>query len=107
MSIVDSMENCPVCGLPKDLCVCVSLEEEEEKIKVRVERRRYNKPATIIEGIDGKYHNLNEIAKSLKKKLACGGSVKDGKIILLGDHRHIVPEILTKLGFKKEQIEVL
>jgi len=107
MSIVDSMENCPVCGLPNDLCVCLSLEAEEEKIKVRVERRRYNKPATIIEGIDGKHHNLNEIAKTLKRKLACGGSIKDGKIILLGDHRHVVPEILSKLGFKKESIEVL
>ncbi len=101
------MENCPVCGLPKDLCVCTTLDTELEKIKIRVERRRYNKPATIIEGIDGKHHNLNEIAKKLKKTLACGGSVKDGKIILLGDHRDTVPDILVKLGFSKDQIEVL
>jgi len=102
-----TMENCPVCGLPKDLCVCTTLDTELEKIKIRVERRRYNKPATIIEGIDGKHHNLNEIAKKLKKTLACGGSVKDGKIILLGDHRDTVPDILVKLGFSKDQIEVL
>ncbi len=101
------MDNCPVCGLPKDLCVCTTLDTELEKIKIRVERRRYNKPATIIEGIDGKHHNLNEIAKKLKRTLACGGSVKDGKIILLGDHRATLPEILSKLGFTKEQIEVL
>ncbi len=101
------MDNCPVCGLPKDLCVCTTLDTELEKIKIRVERRRYNKPATIIEGIDGKHHDLNDIAKKLKRTLACGGSVKDGKIILLGDHRNSLPDILVKLGFSRDQIEVL
>ena len=90
-------------GLPDELWGI----EEETLIKVRVEHRRYNKPATVIEGIDPKTHDLNRIAKELKKKLACGGSVKDGKIILLGDHRADIVKHLEKLGFKKENIQIL
>ncbi|HEW93103.1 stress response translation initiation inhibitor YciH [Candidatus Geothermarchaeota archaeon] len=100
------MEICPVCGLPKDLCICGKLESEEVSIKIRVERRRYNKPATIIEGINPKTHNLNKLAKKLKRKLACGGTVKDDKIILLGDHRAVLPDILSKMGFDTNKIEV-
>jgi len=101
------MEICPVCGLPKDLCICGTLESEETSIKIRVEHRRYNKPATIIEGIDPKTRDLNKLAKDLKRKLACGGTVKDNKIILLGDHRSTLPDILAKMGFDSGKIEVL
>lgn len=101
------MEICPVCGLPKDLCICGTLESEETSIKIRVEHRRYNKPATIIEGINPKNHDLHKLAKELKRKLACGGTVKDDKIILLGDHRATLPDILSKMGFDSNKIEVL
>ena len=101
------MDICPVCGLPKELCICGALKMEEVRIKVRTELRRYSKPVTVIEGINEKDHDLHKIAKKLKNKLACGGTVKDGRIILMGDHRDRIIEFLEELGFDKNKIEIL
>lgn len=97
---------CPVCGLPKELCVCGTIRRETERIKIRLELRRYNKPATVIEGINGSEKELNDIASKLKSWCACGGTAKDGKIILQGDHRDKMPELLRRLGFDSSQIEI-
>ncbi len=99
-------EVCPVCGLPKDLCVCGELEKEQTRIVVRLELRRYGKPTTLIDGLDPKHLDINEIAKKLKKKLACGGSIKNGQIILQGDHRAVIKECLIEMGFNPDSIEV-
>ncbi|MFQ5711148.1 MAG: translation initiation factor [Candidatus Geothermarchaeales archaeon] len=98
---------CPVCGLPNELCVCGTISAEQQFIKVRLELRRYRKKSTIIEGIDPKSHNLNEIAKKLKAWCACGGSAKNGQIILQGDHRERMSGFLEKLGFPRRNIEIL
>ena len=97
---------CPVCGLPKELCVCGAIKRETERIKIRLELRKYNKPATIIEGINGSEKELHDMAKKLKSWCACGGSAKNGKIILQGDHRDKLPELLKKLGFDVNHIEI-
>jgi len=97
---------CPVCGLPKELCVCGTIKRETERIKVRLELRKYNKPATVIEGINGNEKELSDMARKLKSWCACGGTAKNGKIILQGDHRDKLPGLLTKLGFDLNQIEV-
>ena len=47
---------------------------------------------TIIEGIDEKEINLKDLAKKLKAHLACGGTAKDGKIELQGEHKTRVKE---------------
>ena len=78
---------CPKCGLPKELCVCETISKESQKVKVLVVRRRFGKEVTVINGIDSKSVNINSIAKKLKGMLACGGTVKDGKIELQGNHR--------------------
>jgi len=100
------MEVCSTCGLPLDLCVCGELERESTKITVRMEMRKLSKPATIIEGMDPKRNDLYKIASQLKTKLACGGTVKNGSIILQGDHRFRIKQLLTELGFKEDSIEV-
>jgi translation initiation factor 1 len=96
-------EVCPVCGLPKSLCVCKAIEKEEAKIKIFVEKRRFGKVATIIEGIE---KNPKEIASKLKQRLACGGTYKNNRIELQGNHKDRLKEILVELGYKREQIEV-
>jgi len=45
-------EVCPKCGLPKDLCVCETMAKEEAKIRVYLDKRRYGKKMTIVEGIE-------------------------------------------------------
>lgn len=99
-------EICPICGLPKDLCVCGEIEKEQQRIRIRVEVRKWRKMMTIIDGIDTKKIKLNELAAMLKTKCACGGTAKDQKILLQGDHREIARETLINLGFPSENIEV-
>ena len=99
-------EVCSRCGLPKDLCVCEELEKDETRVVIRLEMRRFRKPTTLIEGLNPKRTDLNEIAHSLKSKLACGGTAKDGYVMLQGDHRDNVKEYLVSLGFNDSAIEV-
>ena len=98
-------EVCKKCGLPKDLCICGTIAREEAKIKVYIDKRRYGKKMTIVEGID-KESNPSKIKKILKSKLACGGTLKEGRIELQGDHREKVKVILVKNGFDGDKIEV-
>ena len=97
---------CKKCGLPNDLCACGELDKEETRIVIRLETRRFSKTTTMIEGIDPKLSDIHHIVKELKSKLACGGTAKDGFIMLQGDHREDVKSYLLKYGFTESAIEV-
>ena len=99
-------EVCPMCGLVKELCVCESIAKESQKILVYIERKKFNKSYTIVEGLDGKEINLKQLAKKLKSELACGGTIKDGKIELQGEHRQKTRDILIKYGYAPNTIEL-
>jgi len=96
-------EVCKVCGYPKELCVCKAIEREAEKIRIFVEKRRFGKLTTIVEGVT---ENAKELASQLKSKLACGGTFKNKRIELQGDHRARLKDILIKLGYSGDQIEI-
>ncbi|HZX45314.1 MAG TPA: translation initiation factor [Candidatus Nanoarchaeia archaeon] len=99
-------EICTKCGLPKELCVCETIAKESQKIIVKLVKKKFNKMSTVVEGIDEKEINLKDLAKRLKSQFACGGTSKDGRIELQGDHKQRVKEILIKTGFAPETIEV-
>ena len=99
-------EVCSTCGLPKDLCVCGEIEKEQQRIHIRLETRKFGRPTTIIDGIDDKNANLPLIAQKLKSYCACGGTSKNGLIMLQGDHRDRVKEFLVKTGYPEENIEL-
>jgi translation initiation factor 1 len=99
-------EICPTCGLPKDLCACVELEKEQQRIRIRLETRKFGKPTTIVDGIDDKGKDLAELAKKLKNFCACGGTAKNGQVMLQGDHRDKVRQFLLKLGYPGENVQV-
>ena len=99
-------EVCPMCGLVKELCVCETIAKESQKILVYIERKKFNKFYTIVEGIDEKEIHLKDLAKKLKSELACGGTVKDGKIELQGEHKQKVKRILIEYGFALNSIEI-
>ncbi|MBC8498473.1 stress response translation initiation inhibitor YciH [Candidatus Bathyarchaeota archaeon] len=99
-------EICPVCGLPKELCVCEEMSKEQQRIRIRIENKRWGKKYTIIDGIDSKDMKLNKLASQLKAKCACGGTAKNDQIMLQGDHRQVVREVLIGLGFPEENIEI-
>ncbi len=96
---------CPVCGLPQDLCMCKTIAQERAEVTVKVIKRRYGKKITLIEGIDAK--DANALAKTLKSKLACGGTVKNGIIELQGEHKYNVKDILVKMGYSEDAISVV
>uniref|UniRef100_A0A7C4S863 Protein translation factor SUI1 homolog n=1 Tax=Geoglobus ahangari TaxID=113653 RepID=A0A7C4S863_9EURY len=99
------LEICPVCGLPKDLCVCEEVAKDQQQITIKVVKRRYGKEVTLIEGINKSEINLEELAKFLKSKLACGGTVKNNVIELQGNHVSRVKELLIKKGFNPNRIK--
>ena len=98
-------EVCKICGLPKELCVCGTMAKEAVKIKVYTVRRSFGKWVTIVEGIEDEA-NPKDVSKKLKSKLAAGGTFKDGKIEIQGNHKSKVKGLLVKMGFPEDQIEV-
>lgn len=96
---------CPKCGLPKELCICETMAKEEEKIRVSLINKRYRKTVTVIEGIS-KDVDIKKILKELKTKLACGGTYKNKTLELQGNHAAKIKELLVKLGFPGEKIEI-
>ena len=99
-------EICTKCGLPKELCVCETIAKESQKIIVKIVKKKFNKMSTIVEGIDEKEINLKDLAKRLKSQFACGGTAKEGRIELQGDHKQKVKEVLVQSGFAPETIEI-
>lgn len=99
-------EICSTCGLPKELCVCETIAKESQRIKVYTEKRKFGKVHTVVEGIDEREIDLRGLGKQLKSHLACGGTVKGGRIELQGKHPGQVRDFLIGLGFAKERIDM-
>ena len=78
--------------------------QETSKIKIYTESKKFKKLVTVVEGIDKA--QIDSTASELKHKLACGGTAKGNIIILQGNHKNRIPDILNKLGYPKESIEV-
>ena len=100
------MNICPKCGLPEIACTCETIAKESQKINVFTERKAFGKTYTIIKGIDEKEIDIKDLAKKLKSELACGGTAKEGRIELQGNHKDKVRNILVKIGFSPDSIEV-
>jgi len=97
---------CPICGLPKDLCVCGEIGKEQQRIRIRLETRKWRKKSTIIDGLNNKDTDLATLAQKLKNSCACGGTAKNGEIMLQGDHREKVRQYLISIGYPEENIEL-
>ncbi len=62
---------------------------------------RAGKVATVVKGFVGSEDDLTELGKTLKRKIGVGGSVKDGQIIIQGENRDRVLQILLELGYNR------
>jgi translation initiation factor 1 len=103
--MVTKLENiCPKCSLPKELCICEEISKEEIMIKIKIVKRRYGRLVTIIEGLNPTEVNLPELLTKLKSSNACGGTIKESRIELQGDHRRKIRKLLGKWGFSMDNI---
>ncbi len=86
--------------------VLTKLDQEQARISVRLEFRRFRKMTTVIEGLNLGREDLRTITSKLKRRLATGGTTKDGAIILQGDQRSKLTELLVEEGFQPDSIDV-
>ena len=74
---------------------------EKQNLYVYIDRKqRAGKSVTIVEGFTGKTDDLEALGKILKNKCGCGGSVKDGLILIQGELKDKVFDLLVQMKYK-------
>jgi translation initiation factor 1 len=82
-----------------------TLDPKKQNLRVSIDRKkRKGKSVTLIEGFVGTDNDLKELAKLLKTKCGVGGSAKDGEIIIQGEFKQKVAELLNTMGYKTKLI---
>jgi translation initiation factor 1 len=81
---------------------CETLDKKQQKLRVSVEKKgRGGKTVTLITGFIGKEEDLKELGKLLKTKCGVGGSAKDGEIIIQGEFKQRIIELLKAEGYSQ------
>ena len=78
-----------------------TLAPEKQNLRVWLDsKHRGGKTVTLVKNFVGTDADLQELGRMLKSKCGVGGSAKDGEIIIQGDHRDRVVELLIKAGYR-------
>ncbi|TDN89370.1 translation initiation factor 1 (eIF-1/SUI1) [Salegentibacter sp. 24] len=83
----------------------ITLAPKEQQLEAHFSSKgRGGKTVTIIKGFQGTNDDLVILGKKLKKKCGVGGSAKDGEIIIQGDDREKIMELLEKDGYNVKRV---
>ena len=83
-----------------------SLKPNEQRLRVGIDRRnRRGKTVTLISGFKGSSDKLKALEKDLKSKCGVGGSSKDGEIIIQGDFKSRVHDLLKEMGYSQTKMK--
>ena len=88
--------------LKEDQAEATTPAAEQQNLRIKLDtKHRAGKAVTLVEGFTGNNNDAAELGKKLKSFCGTGGSVKDGDIIVQGDNREKVFNLLLKNVFKK------
>ncbi len=78
----------------------LTLPKQQQKLRISMERTgRGGKTVTLVKGFIGTEEDITSLCRLLKQKCGVGGSAKDGDIIIQGDHRQRLTEMLKNEGY--------
>jgi len=98
--------HCSQCGKPLPKCVCSKSAAAIGDGRVRVERQtrgRKGKGVSLIRGLPMAERELKSLAKELKQRCGCGGTVKGGIIEMQTDQRDLLISELQKKGYQAKK----